>query len=65
MSQLLLTPREHGNSYPYNGHEGAKVLNSCGIPCAIWGEDLLIHFGVPTVIFDHFFVGTQPRNSGL
>jgi len=51
MSQLLPAPRKHGNR-----HEGAEALKSCGIPCTVWGEDLLRHFGVPTIIFDHFLL---------
>jgi hypothetical protein len=54
MSQLVLTPR---------GHEGAKALKSCGIPCAVWGEDLLIRFGVPTIIFDHFLLVPNPETA--
>jgi hypothetical protein len=63
MSQLPLTPREHGNTCPCREHEGAKAHKSCGILCAVWGEDLLRHFGVPTVIFDHFFLVAEPERA--
>ena len=63
MSQLLPAPREHGNTYPSRGHEGARALKSCGIPCAVWGEDLLRHFGVPTIIFDHFLLVPNPESA--
>jgi hypothetical protein len=62
MSQLLPT-RQHGNTYPFRGHEGIKALKSCGIPCAVWGEDLLRHFGVPTIIFDHFLLVSNPETA--
>jgi len=58
MSQLLPAPRKHGNR-----HEGTKALKSCGIPCAVWGEDLLRHFGVPTIIFDHFMLVPNPETA--
>ena len=62
MSQLL-PPRQHGNTYPFRGYEGTKALKSCGIPCAVWGEDLLRHFGVPTIIFDHFLLVPNPETA--
>ena len=65
MSQLSPAPREYGNTYPYYGHEGTKALKSCGIPCAVWGEDLLRHFGVPTIIFDHFLLVPNPEIAAL
>jgi hypothetical protein len=48
---------------PFRGHEGTKALKSCGIPCAVWGEDLLRHFGVPTIIFDHFLLVSNPESA--
>jgi hypothetical protein len=63
MPQLLLAPREHSNTRPYSGYEGIKALKSCGIPCAIWGEDLSRHFGVPTIIFDHFLLVPNPETA--
>ena len=62
MSQLL-PARQHGNTYPFCGHEGTKALKSCGIPCAVWGEDLLRHFGVPTIIFDYFLLVSSPETA--
>ena len=47
------------------GHEGAKALKACDIPCILWGEDLLIHFGVPTVIFDRFLLVANPQVASL
>jgi hypothetical protein len=52
--KLLLPPRV-GNTYPNLRHEATKALKSCGTTCAVWGEDLLRHYGVPTIIFDHFW----------
>jgi hypothetical protein len=64
MSQVLLeTPREHCNTYRYPGHEGSKALQSCGIQCAVWGEDLLWHLGVPTAVFDHFLLVANPEKA--
>jgi len=62
MSQLLLTPHMHSNTYPNLRHESANTLKSCGIPCAVWGEDLW-HFGVPTIIFDHFMLVPNPETA--
>jgi hypothetical protein len=56
---------QHDNTYPFHGHESIKALKSCGIPCAVWGEDLLRHFGVPTIIFDHFLLVTNPETAAL
>src|SRR3984957_2133218 len=50
-------------TYPFRGHAGTKALESCGIPCAVWGEDLLRHFGVPTIIFDHFLLVPNPETA--
>ena len=63
MSQLLPAPRQHGNNNPFRGHEGTKALKSCSIPFAVWGEDLLRHFGVPTIIFDHFLLVPNPETA--
>ena len=63
MSPLLPAPRHHGNTYPFRGHASTKALESCDIPCAVWGEDLLRHFGVPTIIFDHFLLVSNPETA--
>jgi hypothetical protein len=59
----LLPARQHGNTYPFREHEGIKALKSCGIPFAVWGEDLLRYFGVPTIIFDHFLLVLNPETA--
>jgi hypothetical protein len=35
-------------------HVGPKALILKGVPCVIWAEDALHHYGVPTVVFDLF-----------
>lgn len=33
-------------------HEPCLVLQEAGIPCVVWFEDAIGHYGVPTVVFD-------------
>ena len=62
MAQLLPpVPRIIEHTHLSLRHEGARALNSCGIPCVLWGEDLLRHFEVPTLIFDRFFLVANPE----
>jgi hypothetical protein len=35
-------------------HIGPQTLLLKGVPCVIWAEDALHHYGVPTVVFDMF-----------
>lgn len=49
MSEPLWTPAEYGPEIRY---KSCLVLENIGIPYVIWFEDALVHYGVPTVVFD-------------
>ncbi|KAI9035675.1 uncharacterized protein KD926_003119 [Aspergillus affinis] len=49
MSEPLLKPAEYGPEIRY---KSCLVLENIGIPYVIWFEDALVHYGVPTVVFD-------------
>ena len=42
-------------------YEAPTILISHGIPCAVWAEDALSHYGVPTVVFDLFLLVDDPE----
>ncbi|GAB1317983.1 hypothetical protein MFIFM68171_08193 [Madurella fahalii] len=37
---------------PPERYEPASILHKEGIPCVVWFEDAVAHYGVPTVVFD-------------
>ena len=41
---------------PPKRHEPASVLHKEGIPCVVWFEDAVAHYGVPTVVFDLYLL---------
>jgi hypothetical protein len=45
----------------FRRYEAPATLTSHGIPCVIWAEDALSHYGVPTVVFDPFLLVDDPE----
>jgi hypothetical protein len=33
-------------------HQPVHILRNCNVPCVVWFEDAIAHYGVPTVVFD-------------
>lgn len=42
-------------------YEPCDILLRAGIPCKVWGEDVLTFYGVPTVVFDLFVLVPSPE----
>ncbi|KAI9762268.1 MAG: hypothetical protein M1840_001447 [Geoglossum simile] len=44
-------------------YRAPQLLLDKGIPCVIWGEDALAHYGVPTGRFDLFLLVHDPTQA--
>ncbi len=42
-----------------------RTLCEAGVPCAIWGEDALTAYDVPTIVFDLFLLVHNPESAAL
>lgn len=40
----------------YMRHKPCHILQDSGIPCVVWFEDAIAHYGVPTVVFDLYIL---------
>jgi hypothetical protein len=41
---------------PKSRHWPCRILREHGIPCVVWFEDAIAHYGVPTVVFDLYIL---------
>lgn len=41
---------------PKSRHWPCRILHDHGIPCVVWFEDAIAHYGVPTVVFDLYIL---------
>ncbi|KAJ5899521.1 hypothetical protein N7495_004265 [Penicillium taxi] len=56
-----MTSRLTGSKNPR--YKPCDCLLRVGIPCKIWGEDVLFYHGVPTLVFDLFILVSDPEAS--